>query len=138
MLDRLGAVLAGQGRHAEAVVHLQALYAGLSARSASSAVACGGRVLASMLRSGPHPQLAKFVASLAAHPPGDIAQATVVNTVRDFLDVVDVGSMDDRAKDVLRVLRSIPPDSLGSAWVQLLERFAESSTDVGTPANTPG
>ncbi len=138
VLDRLGAVLAEQGRHAEAVVHLQALFAALSARSASSTISCGGRVLASMLRSGPHPQLAKFVVTLAAESPSDIAQATVVNTVRDYLDAIDAGAMDDRTESVLRALQAIPPATLGPAWIQLLERFAKSSTDVGASSNTPG
>ncbi len=138
--DRLGSALVSRGRYAKALPHLEALYAMRLARKDADALDCGLRLLDATLRSGTYQALLDLVERLAEASVDAEAKERIVTTISRYGDSAELGADDERSAELLEVLRSVPDDTFGESWRQLVERIAErlEPTDNGvTPQDSP-
>lgn len=141
VLDRLAAVLVSQGRYGEAVELLRQVYDMRFAHSAADATEYARRLLDATLRSPADHDVAGLIRELAAAADGEAAKAQIVDTIAQYLESPQITTDPERARTLLTTLRSVPPETLGEAWTQLLEQVAarlESGDSSPAPSSPPG
>lgn len=142
VLDRLATALIAQARYQEAVRHLRTLFDMQCARSDPGALACGLRLLEAVLRSPAEVKVAALVQQLAATATDDADKAGIIETVGEYLNSPELTMDQEHARTLLADLTSVPADTLGEAWTQLLEqvarRLASGDANTGPFPPAPG
>lgn len=134
--DRLGALLYAQQKFAEALGPLKQLYELRMERSDGSAFDVGLRWLQAALRSPALQDVAEAIVDLCQQARGRKQTSQIVDTVAAYLDAPAVAADQERTSEVLAILRTVPGESLGADWSELLARTAtrvESSAPMPKP-----
>ena len=121
--DVLSSAYVSRGRYAEALPHLEALYTTRLARKDADTLDCGLRLLDATLRSGTYQALSDLLKRLAEVSADVSGKERIVAAVSRHADSAELTADHQRRAALLEVLRSVPDDTLGESWRQLVERI---------------
>jgi len=138
--ESLAVTLVSNGKDAEAVPHLRALYESRLARADSAAHATGLRWLESALCSSSPQEAAEVIVRLSESESAEPVKAEIIRTVGQYLEAPSAVADVERGRKLLAELRTVPSDLLGGPWTQLVQRYAgqlEARDRAATPNGAP-
>jgi len=135
--DRLGQVLTGQGKYAEAAAAWHALFLQQADRQAESAIDIAVRWLDAALRADP-PMSAKDVLDRVTQTAiSDADRLRLIDAVARYADDPRVSADLERTGALLAELQAVPAaNGWPAAWTELLQRLT-ARTEPASPSETP-
>lgn len=134
LYDRLGGLLFGAGRYAEAARYLRNLFELRTGSAAEERESAGLRWLDAHLHSQGTPQAAEVVERLAETFEDD-GKDRLVDTVVAYFDSLDPVADDDRIEMLETDLRTVKPELLGDRWLSWLNRLVDRSPTTRVPTD---
>jgi len=134
--DRLGQVLVGQGKFAEATDPLRKLFAQQADRQAETAIDTAVRWLDAALRARPPMNAGDVLKYVTDTVSSDADRLRLIEAVARYADDPGVAADRDRSASLLTELQSVPAEGWPAPWTELLQRLT-ARTQPPPPAQPP-